>query len=201
MLFTPSEPDVVGQSLNLLDADIALPDDTIVRVQMQTYAAGVRDFGACATLARRIFDTLALGPRALDLSAGTRTFEVFGTHYTVDVPADWTVVTQRGPDFTTIYIRELVTMGDTPPRLILTFGASGGDIDSTPGRAVHGTFLGRATDWTEYAAPSGDPSRRVLVARALVTLGRLRVAASAQTFVPALREDMVRIASTVHAAH
>lgn len=186
---TPTQLDTSSEAVLVDSAVVVARDGTVQWVRVFLNPVLATEGGAgCASLARKLLESLEPGPRSLELGGGLR---AVGSRFALEVPANHVMVTQWGHDFEVYYVEGVVPLGSRGPHLGIYLG--GYPSRSAPGDATStaSSLFGKKTSWRRW---SDDGLER---AEALVALDghwRVHVFAGAET-AGALAEVM-RLAET-----
>lgn len=146
--------DAAGPALRVV---VARADDTVQHVGFFLNGAAAADAEGCGALLRRMAETLRPGPRALE-PPGTREL-VHGL--LIDVPPDYALLVQQGPDFDVFRIYRLVVLGGPHAELGVYVGAHpSSHAQAADVREVRGALLGQSVPWLVWStsARPGDPT-------------------------------------------
>ena len=181
-LLVPKAVTVHGTATGVAFACLVLPDKTVVRLGAYVNPEACDDLPGCAALAKEVLSHAAGGNVPLQCEAGTKRLRagVQGKDVQVDLPRDYILTFQRGPDFWLYYARPLSPFGAVPPTVLLYQGGhpsafhTKGEGDSAEPPEVtstDGTFLGQKASWAKWTSGAGDKARTC--AEAIVSSGDL----------------------------
>ncbi len=181
-LLIPKAVTVKGTATGVAFGCLVLPDKTVVRLGAYVNPEACEDLPGCTALAKEVLSRAAAGNVPLKCEAGTRRLRagVQGKELQVDLPRDYIVTFQRGPDFWVYYVRPLSPFGTVPPTVLLYQGAhpsafqkKGEDDGADPPEvtSADGTFLGQKASWARWTSGAGDKAR--MCAETIVSSGDL----------------------------
>ena len=181
-LLVPKAVTVHGTATGVAFACLVLPDKTVVRLGAYVNPEACEDLRGCTALAKEVLSRAAAGTVPLKCEAGTRLLRagVQGKDVQVDLPRDYILTFQRGPDFWLYYARPLSPFGAVPPTVLLYQGGhpsafhTKGEGDSAEPPEVtstDGTFLGQKASWARWTSGAGDKARTC--AETIVSCGDL----------------------------
>ncbi|MCX5672063.1 MAG: hypothetical protein NTU94_12165 [Planctomycetota bacterium] len=169
-LLVPKEVKPGGAATGVAFACLVLPDKTVVRLGAYANPEACQDLPGCTALAREILSHAVGGNVPLKCEAGTKRLRamVQGKDVQVDLPRDYILTFQRGPDFWLYYARPLSPLGVVPPTVLLYQGGhpsafhkkrEGDGAEPPEVTSTDGTFLGQKASWARWTSGAGDQAR------------------------------------------
>jgi hypothetical protein len=150
-ILIPDSP-AIGRALMLLTVLVAHPDGTTQRLGIAVDAGKAPEREGCIELARRIVGTLAVGPRALERDAATRTLALDdGEALELDHPAGWILTAGPSSNARSFMLRKPVGYDLSAPIILIAWGPKPNHQDNPAAIKGPGKLLGATVDWQMWA--------------------------------------------------
>ena len=147
------EPPSRTQDTTYLGTQLVCHQGTLVRMIFATNLSPTDDLTLATSLRRQLIDSLAAGPRPLNLGPRTETLAPSDElTFSLDVPAGMIFYSELGPDFVVYRVKNVTPMGAPPSSALFYFGHH--PSASEGNRTVSDRVLGKSMEWS---ADENDP--------------------------------------------
>ncbi len=157
--FLPAEPECGGDACFLGGAFVAGKDGAVVQITLYVNPKGIEARAAHWTAqAKRILASVKAGKgKPLSRAAGKRVLATYDgkRNVSVDLPADWAVSQQRGPDFDVVRVFPMRRLGGDAGSLGIYLGHHPSFRPDPKAAKREGTIFGKAVSWQKNDATNG----------------------------------------------
>jgi len=160
----PSKVAGEGEAVPVLSALVAHPDGLVQLLRFYVNPELAPDGPGCIDLARRIAATIGTGGQPLDRSAGARRLDAWGQtqELQIELPADFLLTPQPGPDFVVYRIEPIVPLDGAGGSIGIYLGDNPqpppGDW-SGPVERLKAPLLGEQVEWVSWVVPAANGER------------------------------------------
>jgi hypothetical protein len=171
----PSEIHGDGDALTALSVFVLHPDGLVQFLRFYVNPPLRSGGDACTRLSKTIAETLTAGAREIDRTGGKRRLDAHAPtrELEVDLPKDYVLTPQPGPDFVVYQVEPIVPLGSPSGR----FGVYIGDHPQEPAEGwggpaerLKGPLLGEQVEWVSWMIPETEEGPEQHRTEALVSL-------------------------------
>lgn len=171
--FQPQHGPPPGETNLIYAAWVVHPDGHVLQLGFLLSSAAMPSRAQWVALAQQVLQTIAAGPRKLELAGGEHTFPGIGTDRLVlNLKPGWTTSTSPGPDFTVYHLRKVGPLATPQPTCGIYVGGHPNPFRQRvngQGTTAPGVLLGQRADWFSFVGPKGEHTTEAIVAHPLQT--------------------------------